>query len=150
MHPQHPCVSCSFDSRWALPCFLPIAGKVWACLTSPASNTQSKNSPEETANPRGDSKKTGRYHVCFIVFDVHYRPVISESPLGFGVSSGESMDTVVFYEPQVTISHQRVMADLHLSVPSNGSKLRVLDPLSQIEVTETQHIEHCIYYDYYY
>ena len=32
--------------------------------------------------------------MCIIVFDVNYRPVFSESLLGFGVFSGESMDSV--------------------------------------------------------
>ena len=32
--------------------------------------------------------------MCVIVFDVYYRPVFSESLLGFGVSSGEFKATV--------------------------------------------------------
>ena len=52
------------------------------CLSS----QQSKNSPEETPNPRRESKRAGRQYTSKTII---HRPVFLESPLGFGVSSGE-------------------------------------------------------------
>ena len=55
-------------------------------------NTISKSSPEETPNPRGDSKTT-MLHVLLSLM-LLLSPVFSESPLGFGVSSGEFIDDI--------------------------------------------------------
>ena len=62
-------------------------------LGEPHPRAISKNSPEETPNPRRDSKKQGDT-MCMIVSDVYYRPVFSESLLGFGVSSVEFRDNM--------------------------------------------------------
>ena len=48
------------------------------------------SSPEETPRKQG-------YTMCFTVFDVYYRPVFSESLLGFEVSSGELRHSPVRY-----------------------------------------------------
>ena len=40
--------------------------------------------------------------MCVVVFDVYHRPVLSESLLGFGVSSGEFRRSVILaQEPQL-------------------------------------------------
>ena len=51
----------------------------------PQRRLQAQEAQEETPRKQGDT-------MCIIVSDAYYRPVFSESSLGFGVSSGEFRD----------------------------------------------------------
>ena len=74
--------------------------------------------------PRRDSKPKRRLErkqgddTCMIVFDVYYRPAFSESLLGCGVSSEESMDSIIALSPRE--HHARGLEALRSAAPHAG------------------------------
>ena len=71
--------------------------------------------------PRRDSKPERRLRekraiLCNAVFDVHYSPASSESLLGFGVLSGESMDYIYIYIYIYTYIHTYIHTYIYIYI----------------------------------